>query len=276
VAEVSCAAGRVVYKPRPVAVDAALARMLAVLVADEPAPTRIRVPRVVVGDGYGWAEHVAHRYCVDDGELRCFYRNLGHWLAVMCLLGGTDLHAGNLVAAGPVPVVVDCETLFTPVPPAESSGHGLAVDRAFALVGSSILRTVLLPSFMPASPPACRWTAVRATAGSRGAPFSQHSARMARPGSSGRGRRVIWLIAVAQQLLISRCLCCGYRTGCTTCPICFWTDDGRTEQQLDTARGSSPNGELTLREARLNFAIYGACHPRYEDLVRPPRADEHP
>jgi hypothetical protein len=45
---------------------------------------------------------------------------------------------------------------------------------------------------------------------------------------------------------------------------------------LDAAHGGSPNGELTLREARLNFAIYGACHPRYEDLVRPPRADEHP
>jgi hypothetical protein len=36
----------------------------------------------------------------------------------------------------------------------------------------------------------------------------------------------------------------------------------------------SPNGELSLSEARLNFAIYGASQRRYEDLVRPPRADE--
>ncbi len=92
---------------------------------------------------------------------------------------------------------------------------------------------------------------------------------------------VIWLIAVGQHLLIERCPCCGYRTGCTTCPVCFWTDDGRTEQELDLREldlpgGSSPNGELTLREARLNFAIYGACHRRYVDLVRRPRADELP
>jgi hypothetical protein len=36
----------------------------------------------------------------------------------------------------------------------------------------------------------------------------------------------------------------------------------------------SPNGDLTLAEARLNFAIYGASHRRYQELVRPPRADE--
>ncbi|MBB4957378.1 hypothetical protein FHR38_001111 [Micromonospora polyrhachis] len=37
-----------------------------------------------------------------------------------------------------------------------------------------------------------------------------------------------------------------------------------------------PNGDLTLSHARLNFAIYGACHPRYQDTVRPPRPDELP
>lgn len=86
---------------------------------------------------------------------------------------------------------------------------------------------------------------------------------------------VIKVIAVGQQLLINRCPCCGYRTGCTTCPVCFWTDDGRTEQQENALHGDA-NGELTLREARLNFAIYGACHRRYTELVRPPREDEHP
>jgi Cysteine-rich CPCC len=39
---------------------------------------------------------------------------------------------------------------------------------------------------------------------------------------------------------------------------------------------AGPNDGLSLVDARLNFSIYGASAPRYQDLVRPPRADEHP
>jgi type 2 lantibiotic biosynthesis protein LanM len=145
VAILRCAAGRVVYKPRSLAVDSALARLLARLLPDDASGTHIRVPYSLCRAGYGWAEHVEHRYCVDDGELRCFYRGIGTWLAVMRLLNGSDLHAENLIAVGPVPTVVDCEALFTPRPPVAPSGYGLAVDRAAALVGGSVLGTGLLP-----------------------------------------------------------------------------------------------------------------------------------
>jgi hypothetical protein len=33
---------------------------------------------------------------------------------------------------------------------------------------------------------------------------------------------------------------------------------------------------LSLAEAQLNFAIYGASHPRYREFVRAPRGDEVP
>src|SRR5947208_319794 len=76
VAIIRCANGNTVYKPRPVAIDRALSRLLSTL------DVQIRVPDVVVRDGYGWAEFVAHRHCADDGELADFYRGIGHWLAV--------------------------------------------------------------------------------------------------------------------------------------------------------------------------------------------------
>ncbi len=144
-----CGAGTLVYKPRPVAVDAVLAQVLPGLLPNEPAHTRIRVPAVLrradqLGE-YGWAEHIAHRYCDGDDELRTFYRGLGHWLAVMRLLSGSDLHAENLVACGPVPVVVDCETLFTPHRATKPSGYGEAVDLATDRITRSVLRTGLLP-----------------------------------------------------------------------------------------------------------------------------------
>ncbi len=148
VAVLGVTGGRAVYKPRSLRVDMALQGLLDQLLTDEPAAVRIRVPRVCPATDrageYGWAAHVDHRYCRDD-ELPTFYRGLGHWLAVMRLLGGSDLHSENLIAAGPVPVVVDCETLFTPYQLPDLSGFGEAAELAVDLLGRSVLRTGLLP-----------------------------------------------------------------------------------------------------------------------------------
>lgn len=74
---------------------------------------------------------------------------------------------------------------------------------------------------------------------------------------------------------LPRCPCCGYRTGCTTCPVCYWTDDGQDDTNADVVRGG-PNGDLSLAAARLNFFVYGASARRYVDVVRRPREDEYP
>ncbi|NUT95574.1 MAG: type 2 lantipeptide synthetase LanM, partial [Saccharothrix sp.] len=140
---VHCTGGTVVYKPRPMRVDQRLADLLAVLTAGDEHP--IRVPGALVLDDYGWAEHVAHRYCATDAEQDAFYRNLGHWLAVMRLVAGTDLHAENIIACGPVPVVVDCESVFTPRPPHPPTGAGEATDLVAEQLNGTVLRTGLLP-----------------------------------------------------------------------------------------------------------------------------------
>jgi hypothetical protein len=75
---------------------------------------------------------------------------------------------------------------------------------------------------------------------------------------------------------VEACPCCGFRTGGDgTCPVCFWTNDGQGDPDADLVRGG-PNGDLSLTHARLNFAIYGASHPRYQDMVRQPRPEEQP
>lgn len=145
VALLRCEGGRLVYKPRPVEVDIALRRFVESLADAEETVSTMRVPHAIGCGEHGWTEFVAHRYAADDEELRGFYRGIGHWLAVMRVLGGSDLHAENLIAAGSHPVVVDCETLFTPRPPRPPSGRGDALDRAQALLGRTVLSVGLLP-----------------------------------------------------------------------------------------------------------------------------------
>ncbi|MFL6138452.1 MAG: type 2 lanthipeptide synthetase LanM family protein [Frankiaceae bacterium] len=145
VAVLRFAAGSVVYKPRSLEVDVALAELLEALQSDAEPGDRIRVPPVLRGDGYGWAAHVPHRFCADAAEETRFYRGIGEWLAVMQLVSGNDLHAENVVADGPIPVVVDCETLFYPEPPMPAGPMGDAFDRAAGMVRRTSVRTGLLP-----------------------------------------------------------------------------------------------------------------------------------
>ena len=143
VARLSLEAGQVMYKPRSLRIDVALDAFLQRVFGDRV--DRIRVPEVIDRGDYGWASFVVHRYCEGEEELRMFYLRLGHWLAVLRLLGGTDIHHENLIAAGPVPVVIDAESLFAVIPKPPASGCGQAHDAAQALIAGSVLRTGIVP-----------------------------------------------------------------------------------------------------------------------------------
>jgi hypothetical protein len=76
------------------------------------------------------------------------------------------------------------------------------------------------------------------------------------------------------------CPCCGYLTlpskgDNELCPVCFWEDDGQTDDDADEVYGG-PNQDLSLTKARANFAACGACDPRFTGNVRPPLPEERP
>ena len=145
VAMVSLAEGKLVYKPRPLGVDVTLAHFLDQLWPGVPAAERIRIPAVHNCGTYGWSEFIEHRYCQTPDELATYYRRIGHWLALARLFGTTDLHAENLIACGATPIVVDCETLFTPRQTVKPSGVSDALDRAVSLLEGTLLSSGLLP-----------------------------------------------------------------------------------------------------------------------------------
>ena len=130
---------RVVYKPTALGIHQHfndVARWL----SDQPGVSKVPVLNLVVRDGYGWVEHAGHRPCATEGELERFYVRQGVLLALLHVLGGTDLHFENLIARGDEPVLIDLEALFHPL----ASVHAVA-DPASVALRSSVYRTGLLP-----------------------------------------------------------------------------------------------------------------------------------
>lgn len=142
---VRCEGGTVIYKPRQLMVDKALLDFITTLSEVHEDLLTLCVPRVLSFKDHGWAEYITHQYAENDDELRGFYRGIGQWLSVLRLLGGTDMHGQNLIAHGANPVVIDCETMFTPKITAKPSGYGAAIDRAGEWVRGSVLGIGMLP-----------------------------------------------------------------------------------------------------------------------------------
>ncbi len=57
------------------------------------------------------------------------------------------------------------------------------------------------------------------------------------------------------------------------CPVCWWEDDGQDSEDASEVR-STLNGELSLSQARQNYQLCGAAHPRFVRFVRPVLPEE--
>ncbi|HEY1619128.1 MAG TPA: type 2 lanthipeptide synthetase LanM family protein [Streptosporangiaceae bacterium] len=135
---------RLVYKPRPMSMDAHFQELLTWINGrglDPPLRTATCLDR---GD-HGWMEYVTARPCAGPGQLARFYQRQGSLLALLYLLGATDFHSENLIAAGEDPVLVDLETLVLPRLPADESGQTAAERAAAEAARGSVLPVGLLP-----------------------------------------------------------------------------------------------------------------------------------
>ncbi|MDG4791773.1 type 2 lanthipeptide synthetase LanM family protein [Micromonospora sp. WMMD1102] len=131
---------RLVYKPRSVTPDHGFSAVLDWF--NEAGPIhQLRVPRVLDLGDHGWMEYISSAPCRDREQVDAFYWRAGVLTALVHLLRGLDVHAGNVVAAGEHPVLIDLETLLTPQPPADG---GSAEELEAGM--SSVLATGLVPS----------------------------------------------------------------------------------------------------------------------------------
>ncbi|HET9228977.1 MAG TPA: type 2 lanthipeptide synthetase LanM, partial [Thermoanaerobaculia bacterium] len=130
---------RLVYKPKPLAVDLRFQELVAWLNGHGASPP-LRCLKVLDRGPYGWMEHVDARPCATPDELERFHERQGAWAALLYVLEATDFHHENLVAAGEHPVPIDLETLFQP-----DLANQTASGPGYVPTANTVLRSGLLP-----------------------------------------------------------------------------------------------------------------------------------
>lgn len=140
---------KILYKPKSLETEAAYARLLE-WINTLGTELRLRPVQVIERDGYGWVEYIRHETCASEEERHRFYRRAGMLLALFGLLGTTDVHAENLIAAGEHPVMIDAETLITPnVEDWGSPGENGEEYHAHVLAARESLRSVDRVGMLP-------------------------------------------------------------------------------------------------------------------------------
>jgi type 2 lantibiotic biosynthesis protein LanM len=134
---------RLVYKPRSLGLERSWFDLLAWINNFAVLPP-FRVLKVLDRGDYGWVEHVEHRSCAGEEEIRRYYRRAGNLLCLVHALNGSDFHFENLIADGEHPVPIDLETIFHHRAPSTANGE-LALDEITARLRVSVLATDLLP-----------------------------------------------------------------------------------------------------------------------------------
>lgn len=101
---------KVVYKPRPGAMDVAFNLLLEHLSAETA--LQFKTAAILDRDDYFWMEFIEYLPIVHKKQIDDYYTRCGALLAVCYLLNGTDFHYENIIAHGEFPVLIDIECLF--------------------------------------------------------------------------------------------------------------------------------------------------------------------
>ncbi|WP_002636955.1 type 2 lanthipeptide synthetase LanM family protein [Myxococcus hansupus] len=133
---------QLVYKPRPLAAEAAFQHLLAWLNARGLTPS-LRTVEVLPRDDYGWMEFVRAAPCDSAEAVRRFHERQGGLIALLYAMDVIDMHYENLIAAGEHPVLVDLETLFHPYTLARSMRE--VESQPGTVLDGTVLKSGLLP-----------------------------------------------------------------------------------------------------------------------------------
>ncbi|MEU3751149.1 type 2 lanthipeptide synthetase LanM family protein [Streptomyces olivoreticuli] len=119
------------YKPRSVRAEAGLQELLGSLAADGVLGFATRP--VLPMDGYGYEALIpsGRNEVATVGEAADVYRELGGYLGIFYVLGGSDLHHENIMVADGHAFVCDAETVLGVTPRGQGQPDGTLIDSVF-------------------------------------------------------------------------------------------------------------------------------------------------
>lgn len=103
-------AGKVVYKPRSTRIDEWAYDFIKEFFADV-----VRLPKVISKDDYGFCEYIENKPITSTEEAGKYYARMGGLAAIFLLLSSRDCHFENIICDGKYPVIVDLESIVSPV-----------------------------------------------------------------------------------------------------------------------------------------------------------------
>jgi type 2 lantibiotic biosynthesis protein LanM len=132
-----------VYKPRCLDAEVAMQRLLERLTAD--GVIGFAPHQVMARDGYGYEQRIPSdcNHVQSQEQAVTVYEELGGFLGIFYVLGGSDLHYENVMVADGHVFICDCETVLWVLPPGQEPAAGTVLD--------SVYRTGLLEWPLPPS-----------------------------------------------------------------------------------------------------------------------------
>lgn len=103
---------KLIYKPRSLATDISFERLLTWLNNKNLSYNLVNM-KSLSREGHGWQQFIEHKPCYNEEEIKEYYYRMGANIAIFYLLRTNDMHYENIIASGPVPYVIDLETLLS-------------------------------------------------------------------------------------------------------------------------------------------------------------------
>ncbi|MEK3674572.1 MULTISPECIES: type 2 lanthipeptide synthetase LanM family protein [Paenibacillus] len=108
---IETSAGKLVYKPRSLMVDAHFTEVVNWL-NNSGVKYPLRTAKVLDRKKYGWQEFIPYNDCTDEAQVQRFFYRQGMNVALLYAFRSVDFHNENLIASGEYPILIDLETLF--------------------------------------------------------------------------------------------------------------------------------------------------------------------